>query len=358
MGHKPAIKRIAKMSVSDSVGKVRIGAMDALGIFGSAAADTVPLFERNLMGKSWQIKVATCEAFRAIGNDHAVDMLIGRLDQEGGRIHDDILRALKDLTGMDRPTWSGQIWMKWWNKAKKFKKLEEKSRKQLEEEGRKPSSTPKNRYAPQKKPPTYYGIKVYARAVGYVLDTSASMGVGFRLSGSWQQRLGREYKGRTRMAVCKEELAYSIKDLDPRTRFNIVFFNDRVRTWQSVPVAAGAMASQGISAVKNIQPSGETNYYDALRVVLGQGDEAGGWNSGFSDTPDTLFFLTDGQPTAGEITKADELLLWFRERNRFARLRVHVIAMGSSSIDHELLSKLAKQNDGTYVHLTGTHTSR
>jgi len=356
VGHKPAIGRIAKMSVSDPVGKVRIGAMDALGLFGADAKATVPLFERNLMARGWQIKVATCETFRAIGNDYAVDMLIGRLDKEGGRIHDDILRALKDLTGMDRPTWSAQIWLKWWAKAKKFNKLEKKSRDELDKEGAKPSSTPKNRYATKKKPPTYYGIKVYARAVGYVLDVSASMAVGFRLSGSWQRRLGREYKGRTRMEVCKEELAFSIKDLDPRTRFNIVFFNDRVRTWQSAPVASGAMGAQGISAVKNVQPSGETNYYDALRAVLGQGDEAGGWNPAFADTPDTLFFLTDGQPTAGEITKADELLLWFRERNRFARLRVHVIAMGSSSIDHELLGKLARQNDGIYVHLTGTHS--
>ena len=201
-------------------------------------------------------------------------------------------------------------------------------------------------------------IKVFARTIGYVLDISASMGVGFRLSPSWQQRLGREYKGTTRMAVCKEELAYSIKDLDPRTRFNIVFFNERVRIWQSAPVAAGAMGPSGISAVKNIQPKGQTNYYDALRAILGMKGERGGWNPNFHDTPDTLFFLTDGQPTDGEITKSDELLEWFGERNRFSRLRVHVIAMGQSSIDHEFLSNLAKGNDGTYVHLTGSHASR
>ena len=44
-----------------------------------------------------------------------------------------------------------------------------------------------------------------------------------------------------------------------------------------------------------------------------------------------------------------------RERNRFARLRVHVIAMGNTGIDLEYLSELAKQNDGEFLHLTGTH---
>ena len=75
----------------------------------------------------------------------------------------------------------------------------------------------------------------------------------------------------------------------------------------------------------------------------------------FADTPDTLFFLTDGSPTDGEITKADELLSWFNERNRFARLRVHVIAMGNTGVDLEFLSKLAKTNDGFFVHMTGRY---
>ena len=354
IGDKGAIAALTKLATTSSTGKVRIAAMAALGMFGEDAKASVPVFETNIMNRNWQVKVATCEAFRAIGSTHAVDMLIGRLDMEGGRIHDEIRTTLKDLTGVDKD-WKAETWRKWWVKAKRFAEAERKMREELEKEGKGTEGKTKDRYATQKKPPNYYGIRVYARAVGYVLDISASMKQGFRVSASWQQRLGREYKANTRIGVCKEELVASIKSLDPRTRFNIVFFNDRVRAWQNAPVAAGAMAAQGASAIKNIQPKGQTNYYDALRVILGMKSQGGGWVANFADTPDTLFFLTDGQPTDGEITRADELLAWFNERNRFARLRVHVIAMGNTGVDLEFLSSLAKDNGGTFVHLTGTY---
>ena len=58
---------------------------------------------------------------------------------------------------------------------------------------------------------------------------------------------------------------------------------------------------------------------------------------------------------SGEITKADELVSWFSERNRFSRLRVHVISLGHTGVDHEYLRKLAESSGGQYVNLTGTY---
>jgi hypothetical protein len=350
-----SIPVLARMAAEDSTPKVRIACMDALGRFGSDAAKTIPIWERNLMNRAWQIKVATCDAFRAIGDDAAVDMLIGRVDMEGGRVHDDIQKSLQQLTGMNKE-WKSEQWRKWWKKAKRWKDLERRMKEKLEEEGQETGRKVGDRYASQtKKPPTYYGIQVYARTVGYVLDISASMNQGFRISPAWEQRLGHEFKGRTRIAVSKEELVHSISRLDPRTRLNLVFFNERARLWRPVPVAAAGDGANAASAVKNIQTKGRTNYYDALRLILGMEGEGGGWNARFADTPDTLFFLTDGEPTDGEITKADELLAWFNERNRFARLRVHVIAMGTTGVDLEFLSRLAGDNGGSFIHLTGTY---
>jgi hypothetical protein len=356
LGDGESIDAIGRMAAKAPAGKVRIAAMDALGIYGGAAKRTIPVFERNLMSRSWQIKVATCDAFRAIGDPAAVDALIGRLDSEGGRVHDEIRRSLKALTGLDRD-WKAEIWRKWWATQKRVAGLEKKMREQLEREQEEKEKRKVGRrgYATDKKPPTYYGLRVFARAVGYVLDISKSMEQGFQVSAAWEKRLGHTFRATTRIGVCKEELAHSIGNLDPRTRLNLVFFNDRVRKWQNVPVAAGAMGENAISAVKNVQPDGQTNYYDALREILGMAGEGRGWTSEFADTPDTLFFLTDGRPTDGEITKADELLAWFNERNRFARLRVHVIAMGRTGVDLEFLRKLAESNGGTFLHLTGRH---
>jgi hypothetical protein len=362
MGDAEAIPLIARLAADSTNAKVRIAAMDALGLIGGAAGPTIPLWERNIMHAAWQVKVATTDAFRAIGDKAAVDALIGRIDSEGGRVHDAIKRSLVALTGMDQE-WNKEQWMKYWQKAKSLGELQKKSEEELGEDDGRPAE-PREPKADERRtvvgprkggPPTYYGIKLYTRTVGWVIDISESMNQGFSVSQEWQTKLGRTYKGTTRMAVCKEEVEQSIRELDPRTRINLVFFNDRVRIWQDVPQPAGTAGENAIGTVRALNPDGQTNHYDALRMILGLGDAESIARMDFPDTPDTLFFLTDGTPTDGEITKADELLSWFRERNRFARLRVHVIAMGNTGVDLEYLSELARQNDGEFLHLTGTH---
>ena len=71
----------------------------------------------------------------------------------------------------------------------------------------------------------------------------------------------------------------------------------------------------------------------------------------FRSTPDTMTFLTDGLPTAGEITNSDVLLEWFTALNRYARVKTHVIAFGSRGVDIDLLRRMAEQNGGKFVHV-------
>jgi len=350
-----SIPSIASIAGTSETAKVRLAAMDALADFGPDAKGTIPKFEKNIEHKAWQVRVATCQTFAAVGDPAAVDPLIERLDREGGRVHKEIRDTLKSLTGVDKP-WSGDTWKTWWQKAKAHVTREEKER--LEQEIKKTKPDVRDRYA--KPPPTTYGIKVFAKGVVYVLDISLSMTQGFEVSPYLQRRMKRSYTKKTRIGVCKEELTWSIRALDPRTRMNVVFFNDRVRTWKSTPVTAQIGGEAAIKSIWNVRPTGQTNYFDALRVVLGEqaagGDEGGSrWLTRFGDTADTVFFLTDGTPTDGEITKPDELLVWFGERNRFARLRVHVIAMGKTDVDTEFLKAFAEGTGGTFVHLTGTH---
>jgi HEAT repeat protein len=356
LGDTDSIKALTDMASSGSNAKLRIAAMDALGVFGKAAEETIPKWESNLMNPAWQVKVATCDAFRAIGSTKALDMLIGRLDSEGGRVQDEIQDAIKKITGYDRDM-SREEWNTWWTHMKKFGDVEKKMKEELEKEGATPAPTQGgNTVARQTtKPPTYYGIKVYARTVGYVLDVSDSMKTGFRISPDWEQKLGHAFKGTTKIGVAKEEIEHAIREMDPRTRLNLYFFNTTVRAWQTSPVPAGTMGENAIAAVNNIDCKLQTNYYDALRMVLGLDDGQDPWRTTFCDTPDTLFFLTDGTPTDGEITKTDELRTWFKEQNRFARLKVHVITMGSMGVELEFLPAFAHENGGQFVQLTGTH---
>jgi hypothetical protein len=285
-----------------------------------------------------------------------MDMLIGRLDSEGGRVQDEIQDALRKVSGYDREM-TREEWNKWWTHTKKFGDVEKKSREELEKEGATPAPPQGGNTVARDttKRPTYYGIKVYARTVGYVLDISESMKTGFRVSDDWETKLGHEFNGSTKIAVAKEEIGHAIREMDPRTRLNLYFFNTYVRAWQSSPVAAGTMGENAIQAVKNIDCKLQTNYYDALRMVLGLDDGQDPWRVAFCDTPDTLFFLTDGSPTDGEITKTDELRTWFTEQNRFARLKVHIITMGHMGVELDFLPQFAAENGGEFIHLTGTH---
>ena len=67
--------------------------------------------------------------------------------------------------------------------------------------------------------------------------------------------------------------------------------------------------------------------------------------------PDTVYFLTDGSPTRGEITSAPELLGWFENLNRFAKVRLHVVAFGNLGVDLDFLGKLAKVGGGEFIHV-------
>jgi hypothetical protein len=175
----------------------------------------------------------------------------------------------------------------------------------------------------------------------------------FVISPAVEARLGRTFQAQTKIGIAQEELIHAIQSLDPRASFNVILFNSVVRSWKNAPVPANeSNKGRAISAVRNATPDKETNYYDTFLEVFGlKADEPPGPR--FQNTPDTMFFLTDGEPTVGDITSTDELLSWFREENRFAQLRCHVIAFGTKGLDLHFLTTLAKENGGEFYHLTG-----
>ena len=93
-----------------------------------------------------------------------------------------------------------------------------------------------------------------------------------------------------------------------------------------------------------------TNYVDALRILL---DEKRGAtpSGGFEETQDTVFFLTDGKPTVGDIIDSAVLLSWFAEHNRFARMHINVITFGSQETNDRFLRRLAVENGGKFVQV-------
>lgn len=348
----PKLADSVRPLVEDPSAKVRIAAMDALAASGSQGERVLSLVSKNLSHSAWQVRSAAAESLGGIGSMAAVDALIERMTTEAGRVRKDVHEALKKITRDDLGL-NPENWSKWWAKEKA------RAGGGIPAQPEKPPDTSydEQRYGLQK--PPVYGIRVFSDRVGYVLDMSNSMFNLFEPDPATVKSLRRQYRGQTKFDISREEIVQSVQSLDPRARFNVMVFANRPRFMGNALVpAVPDNAKKAESFLRSCRSSPDagggsaqmTNFYDAFRAVL---DMPSGSvpPPNFTETPDTMFFLTDGAPTLGEIIDADELLSWFTGLNRYARIRVHVVAYGTMGIDIPFLSGLATDNGGQFIHI-------
>ena len=348
----PKIHESVRGMLGDSSAKARIAALDALGSSGTLGERVLSLAAANLDHGAWQVRSAAAECLGSIGSMSGVDPLIARMTMEAGRIRKDCHEALKKLTRDDLGL-NPEYWAKWWKKEK-------------ERAGGipgKPEPPPEGpSYDEQRygQPPRPYGMRVFSERVGYVLDMSNSMFNLFEPDPTEVKRLRRQYKGQTKFDISREEIVQSVQGLDPQARFTVMVFSDRPRSMTGglVPATPDShrKAESFLKACRSSPSSNAgnpqlTSFYDAFRAVFDLAKGTTGPPPNLGDTPDTMFFLTDGEPTTGDIVDADELLAWFNGLNRYARIRVNVVAYGNMGIDIPFLSHLAEDNGGQFVNV-------
>ena len=352
--------------LEDQAPKVRIAAMDAAGAIGTPAEKVASKVAANLDHPAWQVRSAAADSLGGIGSMMGVEALIQRMTTEAGRVRVDCHRALKAITRDDLGL-NPENWAKWWKRER-----ERVGGGVPDRPGAPPEPNPEDlRYGPKER---LYGIRVYDERVGYVLDMSSSMHVHFNPDEVSLKRLRRKYEGSSKFEISKEEIVQSIEGLDPRARFTVIAFADEprfmsrtllpatpdgrskaegfLRSCRLPPPTAprgGGVARPGLRPAAQPSPP-MTNFYAALLAALDL-PQSGDPVPDFRETPDTMFFLTDGEPTKGEIVDADALLAWFSGHNRYARIRVHVVAYGNTGIDLAFLTHLAQDNGGQLIHI-------
>jgi hypothetical protein len=159
---------------------------------------------------------------------------------------------------------------------------------------------------------TYHGVRVHSDRVLFLVDASASM--------TWPWR-----KPVHRIDVARAELASTLKKLTPDVLFNVVAYAEKVVPWKKTEVAAtpDAVAAAIAWADKALaDPKGDTHLYEALD-----------WAYANDPQFDTLFLLTDGNPTAGRYFGRGALLSAVRARNRYRRTAVNCIGLSLASED-------------------------
>ena len=331
------------INIANSVSAV-IAKTDALAMFGQDSAAATTAVAAHLKSPLSPVKLSAGRALARIGTAEAIDPLIEALEAHSGRLSATFHAALKAITHETFGPAAG-TWRNWW-KTQKARGL--------------PKDVPPvpnpedDRYAPPKEKgkkdePTYYGRRVFSSRIVFVMDISSSMTTLMTPPEGVLREMGTITPG-PRIDIARKRLADAIEGLPDRTKINLVFFSNEARLWKPALVPVGSSRKAAIDAVRAAAPDGETNIFAALRAAFGlQGKTLAGLD--LDNVPDTIYFLTDGEPTRGDMTDRKELLSWVREVNGYMKAQIHVIAMGNMNIDLEFLDRLALENGGETILL-------
>jgi Mg-chelatase subunit ChlD len=104
-----------------------------------------------------------------------------------------------------------------------------------------------------------------------------------------------------------------------------------------------------IQYVWRTQPSGSTNLFGALEKALEIGGR-GVYDKYYQTAFDTIFVLSDGAPTAGEITDTEEILRRVQEANKFKRVLINTVTFGDVN-NMRFMKALAEQSGGEHLHV-------
>jgi hypothetical protein len=288
----------------------RILAIDAVGRTVEPAIGLA--IALRLDDRVWQVRLAAAEALRAIRVREVVGPLVACLEREPSpRVRVAVGEALHAITGESLGDFA-ELWRKWWDRYGR----------DFHVPGEAPKRAPRAATGERKSVATFYGVPVLSDRVVFVIDLSASM-------------LSLDREGRSRFDTAVAELLAAVEKLGGDARVNVVFFNSEVWRWHDGLVKATKGAQARLAAkLRTITPRGGTYLWDGLAAAF-EDEEA-----------ETIFLLSDGQPSGGRLTADADILKAAKEKNRFRRVAIHCVAVG---MDSTLLRDLAEQNGGDYV---------
>jgi HEAT repeat protein len=333
------------------------GAAPALRVLAAAALgelkakEAVPALVQSLTASDWSLKKVAAEALGKIRAKESIPPLLDRFENEEGLMLEVLHGALVSITGQDFK-YSTANWRKWWDKfGGSFAVPTEK---EIEEAKRLAEKALEGYAKPDKR--KYHKIETLSRKMVFIIDVSSSMADKIVIPADAPPSAAEEYPDRVKMEIAKRELIDILSTLDKNVWFNVITFAGRVKMWQD-NLVPGSMRTAAIKFVADLKPipqatrkSGgdeqKTNTYAALAAAFDQSDAAvPNWKS--RTQVDTIFLVTDGCPTAGEIVEVPKLIDTVCEWNRTRGIVIHVICFDKQ--DGQRLAPLALRNGGKYV---------
>jgi HEAT repeat protein len=312
-------KRLVEISKEDDRDR-RNAALQALLEVGDKKH--VPLFAERLAHPDWTTRMLALQSLEKLRDRDSVGAIIARMPKESGRMLLEFAGTLFRLTGEPHDD-NAVVWKRWWDDGGKDAPLVT-----PEDLEKKIADREKKRLQQTTSAPRFFGVKIESHDVAFVVDVSGSMAEQLETTKI-------DGKSATRLEVVKQELVKSLRGLDASALFNLITFSSGVTKWKEGVVAlSDKTRAEAIDYVGHLGSRGGTNIYDALQAA-------------FADPKvDTIFLLTDGEPSQGGVTDLQLIREHVARLNETRRVRIHCIGVGG---DFPLLEWLAQDAGGTYV---------
>lgn len=305
---------------------VRNAAIEQIGAI--RAKEHLPALFAAMAHADWSTRLAAIDAAAACRDPKVVPQLIDRLGVESARLQRCVADHLWQLTAQPFEQDVAK-WQAWWQDAgAKFAIVTEK---ELDAANARREQARLAERTSTRKEAKFFGIQVQSSRVIFVIDVSGSM-----LESMYGRYVGK--RGAARIDVAKEELLTAIDGLDDGALFNVFAFSSGVARWQKDGIGDNSAPSREAARtwVERLGASGATNLYDTLKEVFADADV------------DTVFVLSDGEPTNGEVLDPHRIRQDVAFWNRHRKVKIHTIAVGSSL---EVLEWLAADSGGTHLQM-------
>jgi HEAT repeats/von Willebrand factor type A domain/PBS lyase HEAT-like repeat len=341
---------------------VRCTALDALALLDADEVRAPATVALN--AEAWQLRASAIAALGHVRHRDSIPPLIARMAVEHGRLVADIGTALGNLTGRGFGT-RIELWQRFWSNYGDRYQIptdEELATLRAKQAARKAEYEGAGSLA-------YHGISTPTRRVIFVIDVSGSMEDEVVEK---ERFADGDYPSFTRMDIVKTELARTIEGLESYVEFNVLSFATKVKPWKKTLQRANVLGKKSaLDFVRRLEPIGGTSKEDLARVGLTtaanlEGGRTNTWGAlaaalgvvtdlkrptrdDYEVKVDTIFFMSDGRPTAGLFIDVDDIVREVRKANELRRVVLHTIALGP--FQKTFMKRLAQQNGGVFVDL-------
>lgn len=367
IGNPASVPAVASF-LKDGEPELRIAAVDALARM--RADDAAPQVVAALQDREWRVRAAAIRALATLRTKDALEPLVKIASGDEGRLVDDACQTLKALSGRDFGR-EYATWKTWYEREAKDPAYKLPTADEIAKIEARKLEAPKageTGVIPARKITEFLGVTTPSKKIMFIIDCSGSME---DLVIEKDRYRGQNYPGFRKIDIVKEELARTIQRLDTTTEFSIVTFATKIKPWkrgQLVPAnsinkaaaieyarslepiggsSKAELASAGLGSAAALG-EGKTNTYGALMYGLGN-PVRGVVEKGAGTEIDTVFFLSDGKPSHGDLVDTDEILAAVKEANHQKRIALHVLAIGD--FDKGFMRRLATDNGGVFVDL-------